>query len=142
MWYAGLTAVVSGDKPVGRDFSGTVVAIGDNVTKYAVGDEVFGLMFEVVSAEIQVLESYSHNEQFGQGCFSEYLNVDPASSTVAIAKNPGCFTPEQAAAIPLVALTAATSLTWLPAATDTQRRVVVYGASGGCGSWTIQCKCP
>lgn len=56
-------------------------------------------------------------------------------------KKPNCLSHEAAASIPLVALTMFAALDWLPASKeDVQRKVVVQGASGGCGSWAVQCK--
>jgi NADPH:quinone reductase-like Zn-dependent oxidoreductase len=49
LWRSGLLAVVSGDKGLGRDFSGTVVSVGKDVKGWAVGDDIFGLLMEVVS---------------------------------------------------------------------------------------------
>ncbi|KUJ24550.1 quinone oxidoreductase [Mollisia scopiformis] len=105
---------------MGRDFSGTVAEVGSSVTNYTKGDEVFGLLFQA----------------FGQGTFSEYININPASNPIA--KKPNCFTHEQAASIPLVALTAYACLDWLPPQTGSQRRVIIRGASGGTGMWLVQ----
>ncbi|KAF7934562.1 hypothetical protein EAE99_003012 [Botrytis elliptica] len=122
LWRAGIVSVVSGSKGMGRDFSGTIVAIGDQVKgSWSIGDEVFGLLFQV----------------FGQGTFSQYIAVNPASDPVV--KKPNCLSHEAAASIPLVALTMFAALDWLPAARgDSQRKVIVRGASGGCGSWAVQ----
>ncbi|KAL2063746.1 hypothetical protein VTL71DRAFT_5551 [Oculimacula yallundae] len=120
LWRSGLVSVVSGDKGMGKDFSGTVAAVGEKVSGWAEGDEIFGLLFHV----------------FGQSTFSEYINVNPATDPVA--KKPNSLTHEQAAAIPLVALTAYACLEWLPAPSSSQRKVVIRGASGGTGSWLIQ----
>ena len=49
LWRSGLVAVVAGDKGMGKDFSGTVVAVGEKVTGWAEGDEIFGLLFHIVS---------------------------------------------------------------------------------------------
>ena len=76
--------------------------------------------------------------KFGQGTFSQYINVNPMSDPIA--KKPGCFTHEQAASIPLVALTAFACLDWLPPSTTSQRKIIIRGASGGTGSWLIQCE--
>jgi len=48
LWRSGLLAVVSGDKGMGRDFSGIVVAVGNDVKGWAEGDDIFGLLFEAV----------------------------------------------------------------------------------------------
>ncbi|EKD18115.1 uncharacterized protein L3040_007705 [Drepanopeziza brunnea f. sp. 'multigermtubi'] len=120
LWRSGLVAVVAGDKGMGKDFSGTVVSVGKNVTGWAEGDEIYGLLFHI----------------FGQGSFSEYINVDPASDPIA--RKPAALTHEEAASIPLVALTAYACLEWLPTPSPTQRRIVVRGASGGTGSWLVQ----
>lgn len=48
LWRSGLVAVVAGDKGMGKDFSGTVVAVGSGVKGWAEGDEIFGLLFHVV----------------------------------------------------------------------------------------------
>lgn len=53
LWGAGLVAVVAGDKGMGRDFSGTVVAVGTDVKNWAVGDGIFGLLFHIVSYILQ-----------------------------------------------------------------------------------------
>ena len=49
LWGSGLVAVVPGDKGLGRDFSGTVVAVGSDVNGWAIGDNIFGLLFQIVS---------------------------------------------------------------------------------------------
>ena len=50
LWGSGLVAVVAGDKGMGRDYSGTVVGVGSDVTGWAIGDDVFGLLFHIVSS--------------------------------------------------------------------------------------------
>jgi NADPH:quinone reductase-like Zn-dependent oxidoreductase len=50
LWRSGLVAVVPGDKSMGKDFSGTVVSVGKSVKGWAEGDDIFGLMFDTVSA--------------------------------------------------------------------------------------------
>src|SRR3954447_6206514 len=49
LWRSGLVAVVSGDKGMGRDYSGTIVQVGSDVKGWAVGDDIFGLLPGVVS---------------------------------------------------------------------------------------------
>lgn len=48
LWKSPLLGVVAGDKGIGRDFSGTVLAVGSDVKGWVEGDEMFGLLFEVV----------------------------------------------------------------------------------------------
>jgi hypothetical protein len=48
LWRSGLVGVVANSKGMGRDFSGTVVAVGSSVRGWAEGDEIFGLLFHVV----------------------------------------------------------------------------------------------
>ncbi|KAF7871494.1 hypothetical protein EAF04_003601 [Stromatinia cepivora] len=122
LWRAGIVSIVSGSKGMGRDFSGTIVAIGNQVKgNWSIGDEVFGCLFQM----------------YGQGTFSQYIAVDPVSDPVV--KRPNCLSREAAAAIPLVTLTMFSALSWLPPLKGTsQRRVIVRGASGGCGSWAVQ----
>ncbi|PQE29921.1 hypothetical protein CJF32_00000591 [Rutstroemia sp. NJR-2017a WRK4] len=122
LWRAGIVSVVSGEKGMGRDFSGTIVAIGDRAKgNWSIGDEVFGLLFQA----------------FGQGTFSQYIAVDPASDPVV--KKPDSLSHEAAASIPLVALTAFACLDWLlENGSTSQRKVIVRGASGGSGSWVVQ----
>jgi NADPH:quinone reductase-like Zn-dependent oxidoreductase len=64
LWRSGLVAVVAGDKGMGKDFSGTVVAAGSGVKGWAEGDEIFGLLFHVVCSpsllfNIIITESFS-----------------------------------------------------------------------------------
>jgi NADPH:quinone reductase-like Zn-dependent oxidoreductase len=55
LWGAGLVAVVPGDKGMGRDFSGTVVAVGEKVKGWAEGDDIFGLFFDIVCPITHIL---------------------------------------------------------------------------------------
>jgi NADPH:quinone reductase-like Zn-dependent oxidoreductase len=96
----------------GLDVAGTVVAIGADVTRFAVGDEVFGI---------------------SRGSFAEYA----AAREDKLSPKPADLTFEQAAVVPVSALTA------LQALRDTGRvragqRVLIIGASGGVGSYAVQ----
>jgi NADPH:quinone reductase-like Zn-dependent oxidoreductase len=48
LWRSGLVGVVASPKGMGRDFSGTVVAVGSSVRGWADGEDIFGLFFHVV----------------------------------------------------------------------------------------------
>jgi len=98
---------------LGVDFSGTVEAVGDGVTKFQVGDDVFG----------------------GRtGAFSEYVLVPEDR---AIVHKPANVSFEQAASLPIAALTA---LQALRDKGDVQpgQKVLINGASGGVGTFAVQ----
>jgi NADPH:quinone reductase-like Zn-dependent oxidoreductase len=100
-------------KPVpGLDVAGTVVAVGPDVTRFSVGDEVFG---------------------FGQGSFAEYA----AARESKLAAKPANASFEQAAAVPVSAVTALLALTDVGQVTAGQK-VLITGASGGVGSYAVQ----
>src|SRR5215471_12323010 len=96
----------------GSDFSGTVEAVGRNVTEFKAGDEVFGVR---------------------AGCLAEYVCVRQAG---AIASKPRNTTFEQAASIP----TALVSLQGLrdTARLKAGQKVLINGASGGVGTFAVQ----
>jgi NADPH:quinone reductase-like Zn-dependent oxidoreductase len=96
----------------GLDLSGTVVELGEGVTRFRVGDEVFGI---------------------GQGSFTE-LTVAREDK---LAKKPSALTFEEAAVLGVSGLTAIQALT---DAGQLQRgeRVLVIGASGGVGTYLVQ----
>lgn len=98
---------------LGVDFAGTIESVGKAVTQFKPGDEVFGSR---------------------KGAFAEYLSV-PESGPLA--PKPANLTFEEAAAVPVAALTA------LQAVRDHGRvkpgqRVLINGASGGVGSFAVQ----
>ena len=99
------------DPRVGQDVSGIVEAIGSQVTRFAVGDEVFGS---------------------GSGAFAEYALANEKN----LALKPANVSFEQAAA---VSISACTALQGLDAAGLTAgQRVLIIGASGGVGSYAVQ----
>src|SRR5437763_6115272 len=96
----------------GSDFSGTVEAIGKNVTEFKPGDEVFGVR---------------------AGALAEYICV---RRNGAIALKPANTSFEQAASIP----TALVSLQGLrdTARLQAGQKVLINGASGGVGTFAVQ----
>ncbi|UPX19417.1 uncharacterized protein EKO05_0009680 [Ascochyta rabiei] len=129
LWGNPLIGYVAGrkEKGVGRDYSGTIVALGSSLQdseNWRVGDAVFGLC----------------SRPLGEGTFSQYLKISPA--TEPISKKPTAWTFEEAASVPLVVLTAFSCLDWLPSSRQSPngetRRVIVSGASGGVGMWCVQ----
>ena len=97
---------------LGREFAGRVVRIGEGVTNVAVGDEVLGL---------------------GSSAFGSFCTTFAG----AVVKRPPTLTPEQAAAIPLVFVTAHYGLNTL-AKMKAGDRVLIHNASGGVGLAAIQ----
>jgi len=98
---------------LGSDFSGVVQAVGSAVTRVSVGDEVMG--------EVE------------RGTLADYVSV----AEKHVARKPKNLTHEQAAAIPMGALTA------LQAVRDTGQlqagqSVLVNGASSGVGIYAVQ----
>jgi NADPH2:quinone reductase len=101
----------------GSDASGTVEALGEGVTDWSVGDEVFG----------SVGKRY-----LGEGTFAELATM----STGTIARKPVSLDHADAAAVPVAGVTA---LTMVEAAAVSEGDVVVaIGATGGVGSYLVQ----
>ena len=101
------------DQRMGVDFAGVVVETGEDVTKFAVGDAVFGGR---------------------SGAFAEYVLIPEDRS---IARKPDNVSFEQAASVPIAAVTA------LQALRDHGRlkrgeKVLINGASGGVGTYAVQ----
>jgi NADPH:quinone reductase-like Zn-dependent oxidoreductase len=96
----------------GSDLAGVVEAVGPGVTRFAVGEEVFG---------------------FGEGSFADYV-VAPQDK---LAPKPAGLTFEQAAAVPVSASTALQAVRDQGAVQPGQR-VLVLGASGGVGHVAVQ----
>src|SRR3954447_17451172 len=97
---------------LGREVAGTVVAVGSAVSRFTVGDEVFGI---------------------GRGSFAEYV----VARADKLARKPANLTFEQAAVAPVSALTALQALHDAGRA-QPGRRVLITGASGGVGSFAVQ----
>jgi NADPH:quinone reductase-like Zn-dependent oxidoreductase len=96
---------------VGTDFAGTVEAVGKDITDFRAGDEVFG----------------------GRtGAFAEYVNVRDA-----VVPKPANVSFEEAAAVPIAALTALQGLRDKGRLQPGQK-VLVNGASGGVGTFAVQ----
>jgi len=110
---------------LGSDIAGQVEAVGENVTRFRPGDEVFG--------RTRAAHRPDRRDVVGAGGCAEYACV----SEDVLAPKPANLTFEQAAAVPLAALTA------LQALRDTGKvqpgqRVLINGASGGVGTFAVQ----
>jgi NADPH:quinone reductase-like Zn-dependent oxidoreductase len=96
----------------GREFAGTVEALGEGVAEFAVGDAVFGI---------------------GEGCFAEFV----VARADRIVPRPPELDAAGAAALPLSGLTALQAVRD-HAKVAAGERVLVLGASGGVGSLAVQ----
>ena len=101
----------------GWDLSGRIVKVGAKVTDWQVGDEVLGLAFTW---------SIQH------GSYAEYCPIDTASIT----QKPASISFEQAAALPLVSLTAWQALSEFGQLKAGQS-VFIQAGAGGVGSVAI-----
>lgn len=101
------------DERLGVDFAGTVVAVGDSVTRFEPGDVVFG---------------------GATGAFAEFVTVRESG---AIAMKPESVSFEQAAAIPIAAITALQALRD-KGGLEAGQSVLINGASGGVGTFAVQ----
>ena len=100
---------------IGLDLAGTVVEVGADVTRFAPGDEVFGI---------------------GKGTFGEFA----AAKENKLARKPSNLTFEEAAVVPVSGLTAIQAVRDIAKITAGQH-VLITGASGGVGVYLVQlCK--
>lgn len=103
---------------IGTDMAGEVVAIGENVTRFKVGDEVYGLTGGVRGL---------------QGSLAEYVAADED----LLAIKPRNLSMREAAALPLTFLTAWEGLVD-NAKVQAGQTVLVQGGAGGVGSMVVQ----
>ena len=101
------------DTRLGVDYSGTVEAVGKNVTNFKPGDEVFGGK---------------------NGAIAEYVCV---LADRAVVLKPANMTFEQAASVPVAAITALQGLRD-KGHIQSGQKVLINGASGGVGTFAVQ----
>ena len=102
---------------LGMDFAGTVEAVGEGVTHFSPGDEVYGCAGGLADL---------------QGALAECMLADAR----LIAHKPKNLSMREAAALPLVGITAFEGLQ--RAGTSTGQRVLVHGGAGGVGHVAVQ----
>jgi len=98
---------------LGRDFAGTIEAVGSKVTRFKVGDEVFG---------------------GANGAFAEYVTRRENGS---MAIKPAKVEFAQAAAVPIAGVTALQALRD-HGKLESGQHVLINGASGGVGTFAVQ----
>jgi len=102
---------------LGMDFAGTVEAVGDDVTGFAVGDDVYGCAGGLLGLD---------------GALADYILADAH----LIAKKPKSLTMREAAALPLVGITAYEGL--MRAGAGDGQKLLVQGGAGGVGHVAVQ----
>ncbi|MFK7906501.1 MAG: zinc-dependent alcohol dehydrogenase family protein [Chitinophagales bacterium] len=110
---------LSPDAPaiLGMDFAGRVEAVGDGVEGYSVGDEVYGCAGGLADLS---------------GTLAEYILAD----SDLMAHKPQNLSMREAAALPLVAITAYEGL--VRAGIKRGQKVLVHGGAGGVGHVALQ----
>ncbi|THW67714.1 GroES-like protein [Aureobasidium pullulans] len=106
------------EKGIAEDFSGIVESAGKD-SGYEVGDEVFGITFTLTGGTLQ-----------------NVAIVNTKSSIVV--KKPQDMSWEQAAALPLVWLTARTAISNVELFIQSNSRLAVLGGSSGVGMYVLQ----
>lgn len=101
---------------LGGDVAGRVEAVGKNVKKFMPGDKVFGDL-----------------SNYGFGAYAEYVSVPQD----AVIMKPQKLSFEEAAAIPIAAITALQALRD-KGNVSKGNRVLINGASGGVGTYLVQ----
>lgn len=102
---------------LGMDFAGVVEAVGDGVDGFEPGDEVYGCAGGLVGLP---------------GALAEFIVADAK----LIARKPKSLSMREAAALPLVAITAHEGLTRAGVGAD--QKVLVHGGAGGVGHVAVQ----
>jgi NADPH:quinone reductase-like Zn-dependent oxidoreductase len=104
---------------LGHEFSGIVEAVGKDVTRFNVGDEVLGTPTTLKT-----------------GSYVEYLCIPEDRKKGVLGLKPKNLSFNEAAAVPVGGMTALFLLK--KAQLSTGQNVLVYGASGSVGSYAIQ----
>lgn len=102
---------------LGMDFAGTIEAVGEGVTGFATGDEVYGCAGGLADLP---------------GALAEFMLAD----TRLIAHKPKTLSMREAAALPLVGITAYEGLQ--RAGVRAGQKVLVHGGAGGVGHVAVQ----
>ncbi|MHC6204123.1 NAD(P)-dependent alcohol dehydrogenase [Breznakiellaceae bacterium SP9] len=105
------------NKILGTDIAGIVEAVGKSIKNFSIGDKVYGCMAD----------------SSGDGGFAEYK----CAKESVLAPVPSGITLEQAASVPMAAVTALQGLRDVGEIQKGQK-VLINGASGGVGTFAVQ----
>jgi NADPH:quinone reductase-like Zn-dependent oxidoreductase len=111
-----LFTALSLPRGVGADFSGVITDIGSQVTRFCIGDAVYGALNPIAG-----------------GAHAEYLVVSASQAAL----KPANMTHLEAAAVPIAGVTALQSLREL-GEIKSGYKVLINGASGGVGTYAVQ----
>ncbi|WP_209403639.1 NAD(P)-dependent alcohol dehydrogenase [Pseudozobellia sp. WGM2] len=106
-------------KILGHELAGTIEATGKKVTKFKVGDHIFGT-----------------TTMLKTGSYAEYICMPEEWKSGVVALKPENLSFEEAAALPVGAMTAMFLLE--KANLKKGQQVLIYGASGSVGSYAVQ----
>jgi alcohol dehydrogenase len=108
---------------LGHELAGSVEEIGKNVKKFSVGDLVFGT-----------------TTMLNTGSYAEYICLPEEWKSGVVALKPKNMSFQEAAALPVGAMTALFLLDKASGGRGIQKgqKVLIYGASGSVGSYAIQ----
>ena len=112
-----LTAASKYPFVMGIDFAGVVERVPEGASAFKIGDRIFGMARE-------------------HGAYAEYTAALPGVQTAPVAHIPEGISDEQAAALPIPAITALGSLELLKVRSG--QRLVVMGATGAVGGYAVQ----
>ncbi len=99
-----------------HEFSGVIAAKGSDIADFVIGQTVYGM-----------------NDWFADGALAEFCITQPSS----IAAKPFTLTDEEAATVPISALTALQAL-FDHAKLQPKERILIHGGSGGVGTFAVQ----
>jgi NADPH:quinone reductase len=103
---------------LGIDVTGQVVAMGANVSRFQLGDRVFGQSFDV---------------PLGRGSYAEFMPLRAKGSLCIL---PGPLADEVGAALPTAAMTALALIDSIELPPGS--KILIVGATGGVGSFVVQ----
>tara|TARA_R110002049_G_scaffold26756_2_gene92913 strand:+ start:505 stop:1473 length:969 start_codon:yes stop_codon:yes gene_type:complete len=104
---------------LGHEFSGIVEAIGKDVTKFKIGDEIFGTP-----------------TMLNSGTYTEYISIPQERKRGVLGLKPKILSFNEAAAFPVGGMTALFLLN--KAKLGKEQNILIFGASGSVGSYAIQ----
>ncbi len=104
---------------LGHEWSGVIEQLGSKVSKFKIGDEVFGT-----------------TTMLKTGAYAEYMCIPEHWSQGVVIKKPKQLSHKEAAVLPIGSMTALFLLQ--KANIQRDQKILIYGASGSVGSYAVQ----